>query len=135
MPDEGAEAHWGRRPLATPLGRYRGYEVRTIAGSDWSGYFVVEVEVDTGEVGVGISVRNALFATLLSRFVGPRLDRLIRLFPQPAAEIVVDLITTIVQLTIGKVVIRLCPWTALQLLYCALGEFLRIAFDDSYQSI
>ena len=56
VPDEGAEAHWGRRPLATPLGRYRGHEVRTIAGSDWSGYFVVEVEVDTGEVGVGVSV-------------------------------------------------------------------------------
>ena len=56
VPDETADVHWGRRPVATPLARYRGHEVRTIAGSDWPGYFVVEVEASTGQVGLGVSV-------------------------------------------------------------------------------
>ncbi len=56
VPDEDADVHWGRGPIATPLGRYQGHEVRTVAGSDWPGHFVVEVEADTGEIGLGISV-------------------------------------------------------------------------------
>jgi L-rhamnonate dehydratase len=56
VPGEADKVHWGHRALATPLGRYDGQEVRTLGGSDWAGYFVVEVEVDSGHVGIGVSV-------------------------------------------------------------------------------
>jgi L-rhamnonate dehydratase len=55
-PAQGGDRPWQLRPIASPLSHYPGREVRTVGGPDWVGHFVVEVEAESGEIGVGVSV-------------------------------------------------------------------------------
>lgn len=48
--------HWGQGPIASPLACYEGEEERTVGGSDWPGYAIVEVETEDGTTGIGITV-------------------------------------------------------------------------------
>jgi L-rhamnonate dehydratase len=54
--DDDGRIPWQLRPVASPLSHYPGREVRTVGGPDWVGHFVVEVEAESGEVGIGVSV-------------------------------------------------------------------------------
>ncbi len=54
-PAERADAHWLDGRMATPMSRYRGYETTASFGLDTYATFLVEVETDTGVVGVGLS--------------------------------------------------------------------------------
>jgi L-rhamnonate dehydratase len=74
--DQGEE-HWITGRIATPMARYPEYRAtRTSFGIDVLGSVVVEVEADTGEVGIGVSTGGLPAAWLienhLARFVEGR---------------------------------------------------------------
>lgn len=79
--DQG-EGHWITGRIATPMSRYPEYRAtRTSFGIDVLGSIVVEVESDSGELGVGVSTGGIPAAFLverhLARFVeGERADRI-----------------------------------------------------------
>jgi L-rhamnonate dehydratase len=86
VPDRGgdyhdqASGHWIDDHVASPMSRYPRYrETRSSFGIDALGSFVVEVESESGEVGVGVSTGGVpacwIVENHLSRFVeGQRLD-------------------------------------------------------------
>lgn len=47
---------WHARPIASPLSRYPGHDIRTVSGPAWAGEFVVEITSDDGVTGVGVSI-------------------------------------------------------------------------------